>query len=185
METSAWNDCFVTVYRLCEAFPHSLYKRLYGEVETLLEDHVKVLSWKLKVTSDECFLGVYYQHWQKYGKGAIKMNNLFQHLNRKIANSLKNDIGNKDEMKQISALAFGIWKRQMIIPYESRLSKLLLQEIQHDREGATANNTICHGVVHSLVEILKFEVREALTAKPKNSLAVNATKCKTNEHKQL
>lgn len=63
---------------------------------------------------------------------------------------------------EVKDLCLYLWNHEMILPLKQQLVYLLMHEIESDRKGLCVNQTIIHGVIHSLAEIEEYKKEDTL-----------------------
>lgn len=160
-----WNEMFSEIYALTVAVPESHAERLYESTKKFLETHVKDIYQIVVNGAEEHLLQTYSQHWSNYYKGADFLNQLYRCLNPIILKQKHSDADLNfascaemgDQMMEIGELALETWKVQLIRPLQTVLLKLLLTEIQRDREGIPVSQPVLHNVINSLVSVEEFK----------------------------
>ncbi|XP_031562580.1 cullin-2-like [Actinia tenebrosa] len=164
-----WNDRFSDVYALCVAFPEPLGERLYGEVKTFLEEHVKNLYEEVSSPNVD-LLREYHHHWMQYSQGSAYMNLLFGYLNQHLKKQKQDYVEispytvppYNHEAINIGPLALNIWKSTMIEPLKVTIVHHLLIEMKKDRDGEGTNQNIVHDTIKSFVGVQEYQTKGAL-----------------------
>lgn len=164
---AVWNDRFTDVYAICVAYPEPLGDRLYHETKLFLESHMKHLFQLITEKGDENLLSSYHKCWFEYSKGVDYLNKLYSYLNvqhirkQKLSDADMNygcvGLELNEHMLEIGELGLNLWKEKMILPLKDSVIKQLLDAIKSDRDGATPNQTVVHGVINSFVNVEEYK----------------------------
>ncbi|KAL5007129.1 hypothetical protein ScPMuIL_015935 [Solemya velum] len=175
---STWSTLLETVrgvityvYALCVAVD-PLVDQLYQETKTFLEKYVQELHNKVIAAGEDHLLSSYHRYSEEYGKGAGYLNQLYRYLNTAFIKKKKHSeadinygrfqLDSVDQMMEIGELALDIWKRLMVEPLQNVMLKLILRDIQSDREDMTVNQNVLHGVINSFVDVEQYRKKNQL-----------------------
>lgn len=177
---ATWNDQCSDIYALCEAFPQSYAETLYKHTQTLLLDFVTGLLENLKVLVSQSLLWSYQDHWLRYQQGTKYLDNLFSYFNRVPLRKYQprqdtlpcHVIGipmphgptpkNDDTPIQIRHMGLRVWKKALLEPLHHHLVVALLEEIQRERSGESADLSMVRDVVASFIEVDEWLAEESL-----------------------
>ncbi len=98
----------------------------------------------------------YNTYWKNFSQGSQYLNQLFGHMNAQIKSS-REVSGDyiTDKTPLTLELCLSIWKTEIMEGLKDQLVRLVLDEVQQDRDGRLVYNTGAQGVVRSLVEVEK------------------------------
>ncbi|XP_036166172.1 cullin-2-like isoform X1 [Myotis myotis] len=168
VERATWDDRFSDIYALCVAYPEPLGERLYTETKIFLENHVRHLHTRV-LESEEQVLVMYHRYWEEYSKGADYMDCLYRNLNIQFIKRNKlteadlqygyGGVDMNEPLMEIGELALDMWRKLMVEPLQTILTRMLLREIKNDRGGEDPNQKVIHGVINSFVHVEQYRKR--------------------------
>lgn len=133
-----WTERFTDVYKMCVAIPVPLCDKLYLETKSFIEQHVQQLYGEVCRAESGQLLRVYYDHWINYKRGIDYLNDLYSYLNIQYIKKLKFSEADmyygcveiNEQNLEIRELGLFFWEKNMIVPLESQLTRLLLDAIK-------------------------------------------------------
>ncbi|WVQ73430.1 hypothetical protein IAR50_003002 [Cryptococcus sp. DSM 104548] len=129
---------------------------LHRNLHSWLSSHCKNMREEAEKLPDQELLKYYARQWDRYTRGAMYVNKLFNYLNKHWVKREK-DEGRKD-VYTVYTLALVSWKNNFFKHFAdqgetSRLTQALLRQIQAQRNGEDVDNSLLKKVVDSYVSL--------------------------------
>ncbi|XP_036166173.1 cullin-2-like isoform X2 [Myotis myotis] len=112
---------------------------------------------------------MYHRYWEEYSKGADYMDCLYRNLNIQFIKRNKlteadlqygyGGVDMNEPLMEIGELALDMWRKLMVEPLQTILTRMLLREIKNDRGGEDPNQKVIHGVINSFVHVEQYRKR--------------------------
>ncbi|XP_065666298.1 cullin-2 isoform X3 [Hydra vulgaris] len=157
-----WHERFSDIYKICASDIEGLDAKLYLKTKEFFESHSRKIY--QNISTEQNLLGSYHRHWLQYEYGTNCINGLYRYLNDHYALRKKGNYAEyvqvptayEVDKKPIGALAFEMWKSEIIKPLQDSLISALLQEITKDRMGERPSVAVVKGVIHSFIDVHNY-----------------------------
>nr|CAG8438868.1 5547_t:CDS:10 [Entrophospora candida] len=157
----------ILVYDMCTASPRPYTDKLFNSLADFLTQHTIQIRESILEHND--IVNEYYREWKRYRLAAEYSSNVCDYLNKRLTNELKshnivatrreNVGGGKYKPQTFQALAYLIWKEQILYSIKKnhgdRLMYQIFQLIQRNRDGKEIVPDILTEVIASLEEFQK------------------------------
>ncbi|CAJ0877585.1 10777_t:CDS:10 [Entrophospora sp. SA101] len=157
----------ILVYDMCTASPRPYTDKLFNSLADFLTQHTIQIRESILEHND--IVNEYYREWKRYRLAAEYSSDVCDYLNKRLTNELKshnivatrreNVGGGKYKPQTFQALAYLIWKEQILYSIKKnhgdRLMYQIFQLIQRNRDGKEIVPDILTEVIASLEEFQK------------------------------
>lgn len=126
-------------------------EELYNKLRDFLRDRCLQLLKQAEGRHDEALLHFYFAEWSRYTTAMRYVSHIFQYLNRHWIRREAED--GKKEVYEIFPLALVVWREHFFSAVKGRLTAVLLQLIEKERQGEQIDTSLVQGVIDAYVRL--------------------------------